>query len=164
MPNHQYPNEQIGMQTTEAMNMDALPTREVVPHTPPLAENVAHTETEPETVETRKEEARLVKYTIGKVNDVMQWLSWVIEITLLVRFLFKLIGASPDNMFAIFLYSVTDVILIPFHGILPDLVIRQHVQAFEWATLVGMAMYGLLFLMIKRFLRIPISEPEENVK
>ena len=164
MPNNPYPNEQIGMQTTEVMKMDALPTREVVPLTPQLAENVAQTETEAETVETRKEEARLVKYTIGKVNDVMQWLAWVIEITLLVRFLFKLIGASPDNMFAIFLYSVTDVILIPFHGILPDLVIRPNIQAFEWATLVGMAIYGLLFLMIKRFLRIAISEPEENAK
>ncbi len=162
MPNNPDPNEQMARQTTEAMKMDALPTREVVPYTPPLAENVAQTEAD--TVETRKEEARLVKYTIGKVNDVIQWLAWVIEITLLVRFLFKLIGASPDNMFAIFLYSVTEVILIPFHGILPDLVIRANVQAFEWATLIAMAMYGLLFLMIKRFLRIPISEPEENAK
>jgi uncharacterized protein YggT (Ycf19 family) len=160
MPNNPSSNEQ----TTEVIpQLDALPTRESVPNTPAISESVARIERENEAAEAHKEDARLVKYAIGKINDVVQWLAMVVEISLLVRFLLKLAGATPSNMFASFLYAVTDVILIPFHGILPDIVFRPNQQAFEWATLIAMGMYGLLFYFFRRFLRIPISEPEGGV-
>ncbi len=104
-------------------------------------------------------EARTVKFAIGKLNDFLQWFIVVLEITLLIRFLFKLIGANPDNIFAAFLYALTDIVLYPFSNLLGAPSLHQN-QAFEWSTLIAMLIYWLVFYAIRRFLSILISEPE----
>ncbi len=110
--------------------------------------------------ELRQEEARTFRYAIGKLNDFLQWFIMVLEITLIIRFVLKLIGADPANLFAAFLYALTDIILFPFSTIVHAPSIRTN-QAFEWSTLIAMIIYWLIFWAIRRFLRILISSPEE---
>ncbi len=117
-------------------------------------------EEEGEGVEAR-EEARTVKFAIGKLNDFLHWFIVVLEITLLIRFLFKLIGANPANVFAAFLYALTDIVLYPFSNLIGSPSLHQN-QAFEWSTLIAMLIYWLVFFAIRKFLAILISEPEPS--
>lgn len=106
---------------------------------------------------TRQEEARTVRYAIDKLVDFLRWFATVLEVVLAIRFIFKLIGADPTNLFAGFLYALTDIILSPFSTIVRTPSLRTN-QAFEWSTLIAMVIYWLLFWAIMRLLRI-ISSP-----
>jgi hypothetical protein len=125
---------------------------------PAASDERGGTEEDGEVIEAR-EEARTVKFAIGKLNDFLQWFIVVLEITLLLRFLFKLIGANPDNIFAAFLYALTDIVLYPFSNLVGAPSLHQN-QAFEWSTLIAMLIYWLVFFAIRKFLSILISEPE----
>ena len=82
------------------------------------------------------------------------------ETILALRFVLKMFGANPENLFASFVFALTDILLAPFTGIVPPISIHPN-QAFEIATLIAMAVYFMLFYALKRFLRILISSPEE---
>ncbi|MBV9614788.1 MAG: YggT family protein [Ktedonobacteraceae bacterium] len=166
MSNNPYPDEPHA-QTAGALprsdRMEDLPLRaapasQVQP--PPLATNVSP---DGESEETRHEEALTVRYAIGKLNDFLQWFIAVLEVTLAIRFILMLIGADPNNLFAGFLYALTDIILFPFRTIVHSTSIHPPYEAFEWSTLIAMAIYALLFWAVGRFLRILISSPEEPV-
>lgn len=118
---------------------------------------------QPMTVDTEngsREDAFTVKFAIGKLNDYLQWFLMVMETILALRFILKMFGANPGNLFASFVFALTDILLTPFNGIVPPISIHPN-QAFEIATLIAMAVYFLLFYALKRFLRILISNPEE---
>jgi uncharacterized protein YggT (Ycf19 family) len=152
MPNDHDPDEPINAQTTEAIPpMEELQPKPV-PHTPLVNDAVASA-AELESIETRQGEARTAIFAIAKLNDFLLWLAVVLEITLLLRFFLKLIGANQSNVFAGFLYAFTDIILHPFSGIVGSLL------TFEWSTLIGMLVYGLIFYAVRRFLRILITNP-----
>ncbi len=141
--------------------MEDLPLKPVPPQapTPPTAD----TDIEREGAEARQEEARTIRYAIGKLNDFLQWFVVVLEITLVIRFFLKLIGAYHGNLFAGFLYALTDILLFPFAGIIRSPMSPQSDQAFEWSTLIAMIVYWLIFWAIRRFLLILISSPEEPI-
>lgn len=141
--------------------MPDLPSKSGPPAVQPVAPLPAAEFQEAENAETRQEEARTVRYAIGKLNDFLKWFIAVLEVTLAIRFLLRLIGADPTNLFAGFLYSFTDIILFPFKNIVPSPSIHPPYQAFEWSTLIAMAIYALVFWAIRRFLSILISNPEE---
>lgn len=107
-----------------------------------------------------REDAFTVKFAIGKLNDYLQWFLMVMETILALRFVLKMFGANPENLFASFVFALTDILLAPFTGIVPPISIHPN-QAFEIATLIAMAVYFMLFYALKRFLRILISSPEE---
>lgn len=116
-----------------------------------------------ESVEERQEEALTIKFAIGKLNDYLQWFLWVLETMLILRFILKMFGADPGNLFAGFLYALTDIILVPFHNIVPSPKLNPN-QAFEFSTLIAGAIYFLVFYALRRFLHILISNPEEPVE
>ena len=136
--------------------MEDLPLKPVPPQgpTPP----VVNAEPDLESAEARQEEARTIRYAIGKLNDFLHWFVVVLEITLAIRFFLKLIIADPHNLFAGFLYALTDILLFPFAGI-----IRWPTPPFEWSTLIAMLVYWLIFWAIRRFLLILVSSPEEPI-
>ncbi len=155
MPTNSYPDEPRPIQPAEMLSpMEDLPLKTV--SSVPASPNT-NTDPEIESAEARQEEARTIRYAIGKLNDFLQWFAVVLEITLLIRFFLKLIGADPHNLFAGFLYALTDILLFPFAGILPWAV------QFEWSTLIAIIVYWLIFWAIRRFLLILISSPEEGV-
>ena len=160
MRNDPFPNDPASAQPTEMVPpMEDIPKRQPRPQTPPA--QVVDTTTEVDLVETRQEEARTVRYAISKLNDFLQWFMAVLEVTLAIRFLLKLIGADPMNLFAGFLFALTDIILFPFSSIVHSPSIHPPNQAFEWSTLIAMAIYWLVFWAIRRFLHILITGPEE---
>ena len=104
------------------------------------------------------------RYIIAKVIDYITWAILVLEAIFLLRFLLKLLGADPNNQFAQFLYNLTGFFLYPFAGIVPSGKFGTNViHIFEWSTLIGMLVYGLLFWILKYFLRTAISSPEEPI-
>ena len=167
--NNLFPDETIGSQPTEPYPpMEELPRRPLPPQqpgsTPPVAGNPIQASEVAESAVTRQEEALTVKYAIGKLNEFLRWFLTVLEVTLLLRFILKLIGADPANLFAGFLYALTDIVLYPFLGIVKSPSIHPPNQSFEFSTLIGMTVYFLLFYALRRFLHILISGPEEPVE
>ncbi len=167
--NNLFPDETIGSQPTEPSPlMEELPRRPPPPQqpgsTPPVAGNLTQAPESAESPVTRQEEALTIKFAIGKLNDYLLWFLTVLEVTLLLRFILKLIGADPTNLFAGFLYALTDILLYPFLGIVKSPSIHPPNQSFEFSTLIGMTVYFLVFYALRRFLRILISGPEEPVE
>lgn len=163
MHNNPFSSEEpIGSQPTEVVSREGMPDlpRKQSPQPAITHPGTHETDIEVENAEARQEEARTVRYAIGKLNDFLQWFIAVLEVTLAIRFLLKLIGADPGNLFAGFLYALTDIILFPFSGIVPSPSVHLD-QAFEWSTLIAMIVYALVFWAIRRFLSILITSPEE---
>ena len=131
--------------------MEGLQPR-VVQSSPPANE----THQDIDSAEIRLEEARTVRYAIGKLNDFLQWFLIVLEVMLAIRVFFKLIGASESNLFAGLLYSLTDIVLFPFAKIVST------DPRFAADALIAMIIYWLLFIAIRRFLHILITGPEET--
>ena len=121
----------------------------------------------PPTVErtaTEQENAYTFAYAIGKLMDFLGWVLLVLEVLLLLRFLFKLIGADPTNPFASFLYTLTGVFLYIFRGIVADVTFGTNGHlVFEWSTLIAMLVYGLIFWLLRLFLYTIISRPKEPI-
>lgn len=114
--------------------------------------------------ETRdREDALTIKFAIGKLNDYLQWFLMVLESILAIRFLLRMFGADPNNLFARFIFALTDILLVPFNNILPNVSLHTN-QAFEFSTIFAAAIYFLIFFALKRFLHILISNPEEPVE
>ena len=104
------------------------------------------------------------KYAIGKIIDFIRWFIVALELFFLLRFVLELIGADPQNPFAEFLYSLTGFFLYPFLGIVPNTHLGTKGIAFiDWSTLIGMAVYGIVYLILRLFLRTTISRPEEPI-
>ena len=159
------PNPYSNDPTISAPDMEPLlpkPALNPTPQPPPSVDSGDETIQEEENagIEAR-EEARTVKFAIGKLNDFLHWFIVVLEITLLIRFLFRLIGANPANVFAAFLYALTDIVLYPFSNLVGAPSLHTD-QAFEWSTLIAMLIYWLVFFAIRKFLSILITEPEPS--
>ena len=102
-----------------------------------------------------------LKYTIGKIIDFIRWFIVALELLFLLRFVLELIGADPNNPFAQFLYKFTGFFLYPFLGIVPNTQLGTKGAFIDWSTLIGMAVYGILYWILRLFLRTTVSRPEE---
>ena len=111
-----------------------------------------------------QEKAQGRKYSIAKFMDYLQWLLVALEMLFLLRFILMLIGADPNNPFDIFLYTLTGFFLSPFEGIVPSTKLGTGHAVIEWSTLVGMAVYAVLFYLLKLLLHTTISRPEEPIE
>ncbi len=164
MRNNPYPDEP----TDVIPPMADLPPRAMPTQMPQSPQNQVIIEEQQKAIE-RQEEDRTVRFIIGKVRDYIQWVAVVFEVLLLIEFIFRLIGASPSNIFAAILYALTEnAILIPFNNLVynPPLCtqLATCVRYFEWTTLIAMAIYALIFWLIKSFVRLLVSSPEEPVE
>lgn len=107
-------------------------------------------------------EGQASKYAIGKIIDFIRWFIVALELFFLLRFVLELIGADPLNPFAQFLYALTGFFLYPFLGIVPNTHLGTRGNAFiDWSTLIGMAVYGIVYMILRLFLRTTISRPQE---
>ena len=104
------------------------------------------------------------KFAIGKIIDYIRWIIVALELLFLLRFVLELIGADPNNPFAQFLYKFTGFFLYPFLGIVPNTPIGTNGAFIDWSTLIGMAVYGILYWILRLFLRTTVSRPEEPIE
>src|SRR6266849_2692929 len=77
------------------------------------------------------------------ITSVVYFLLGVLEVILLLRFLFRLLGANRFNGFVSFLYALSHVFVAPFNGIFNDQALGSH-SVFEISTLIAMLIYALL--------------------
>ena len=175
-PSNPFPEEMIRTQPSEAYPpMEELPLKPQSPQyaVQPSPQAPTGMSTQPqqaapleggESPITGREEALTIKFAIGKLNDYLLWFLMVLEVTLLIEFFLKLIGAAQNNLFAGFMYALTVIPLYPFDGIVPSTKLGNGGAVIEWSTLIAMAVYFLVFYALRRFLTILISGPEEPVE
>jgi hypothetical protein len=77
------------------------------------------------------------------ITRVTYFLLGVLEILLLLRFFFRLLGANQDNGFIMFLYNLSHVFVVAFNGIFNDQTLGRN-GVFEVSTLIAMIIYALL--------------------
>ena len=102
MHNNPYPDEPKRVRPTDVLSQRPPAMEDLPPKPAPPQPAAAPIEMLPvvESVE-RQEEARTVRYAISKLNDFLQWFLVVMEVTLIIRFFFLLIGAQHSNLFAV---------------------------------------------------------------
>ena len=161
MRNSPYPNDPINTQITDIIPpLPDLPAKKPVQQAPqPIPESSGR----PADVEGEKIQqepaGQTIELVLGKVNDFLQWFAIVVELTLGLRFFFKLIGASPNNIFASFIYALTNVLLLPFNNLINNPSLHSN-QAFEWTTLIAMGIYAVIFWLLRKLIRISYTPPK----
>ncbi len=157
-----YPNDPFERPTE--VNPPVVPPQPGSPNISPYRENVVRPAPDVERAAAERERAYTFAYGIGKFIDYLRWVLLVLEVTLLLRFLFKLIGADPTNPFAAFLYNLSDIFLFMFKGIVTNFRFAANgTHVFEWTTLIGMVVYALIYWVLRLLLRTVISRPQEPV-
>src|SRR5260370_35528335 len=91
-----------------------------------------------------------------RITRVTYFLLGVLEVILLLRFLFRLLGANQGNDFVMFLYSLSHVFVVAFNGIFNDPAFGN--SDFETSTLIALVGYALLDLDILSFVSV-VSAP-----
>lgn len=81
------------------------------------------------------------------VKGLTNFFIGIVEVFLGVRFLFRLLGANPNNGFVSWLYDVSGQLLEPFRGIFPVEAVEPG-YVLEFSTLFAMVAYGLLGFLV----------------
>lgn len=77
------------------------------------------------------------------ISAVTYFLLSVLEVILLLRLIFRLLGANPYNGFISFLYDLSHIFVAPFNNIFNDQTIGR-AGVFEISTLIAMLVYALI--------------------
>ena len=101
------------------------------------------------------------RVTSFKVTQLIWWVLGLLEALLGLRFLFKLIGANPNNPFAIFLYELTDFFVRPFATLTGTPTAGNMV--FEFSTLITMIVYALVGWGLERLFNVIFYRPRGPV-
>jgi hypothetical protein len=101
------------------------------------------------------EEAR--RRQIEKINQVIWYVTGVLEALIGMRVVLRLMAANPQAGFARFIYGITSVFLAPFMGLTPTPTFNG--SALELWALIGMLVYVLLALGTIKLIRILFLEP-----
>lgn len=82
------------------------------------------------------------KKRIFRFNQVVWYILVFIEVLLVFRIVFKMVGANPASGFVSLIYSITDLMVVPFQGI-----IGTYTNAgayFDWAAIIAGIVYALV--------------------
>jgi hypothetical protein len=86
------------------------------------------------------------------------WLALgLVEALIAMRIMLKLIGANPDSMFAVFIYGVSNIFLLPFAGLVGNL--ASGGMVLEITSIIAMLVYALLFWALERIVRVIFYRP-----
>src|SRR5436190_2334146 len=80
-----------------------------------------------------------IRYWIARIT---YFVLGVLEVILLLRLIFRLLGANESSDFVMFLYNLSHIFVAPFNGIFNDQALGRSV--FEISTLVAMLVYALI--------------------
>lgn len=100
------------------------------------------------------------KKTIFRAYQLIWYVLGVMEVLLAFRFMLRMVGANALSGFVMFVYNVTNPLVIPFQGIVRDYVYITGV--IEWATVIAAFVYAILaWGIIYLFQLIKPVTPEE---
>lgn len=152
MRNNPYPNDPINTQITDIIPpLPDLPTKTVQQAPQSIPESSGRSEDEEGEKILQEPAGQTLTLVFGKVNDFLQWFSIFVEVTLGLRFFLNLIGASPNNFFASFIYALTNVFLLPFNNLIKNP---------NGTTLIAMGIYAVIFWLLRRLIRISYTPPK----
>lgn len=80
---------------------------------------------------------------LNRTNQIIYLLAGALEMLLVLRFVFRLLGADQANGIVNFLYNLSSPFIIAFNGIFSDYKIGTN-SVLELSTLIAMALYALL--------------------
>jgi hypothetical protein len=108
-------------------------------------------------------EQRIKNYVTAR--HVTYYVLGVIEVILGFRFLFRLLGANPNNPFVSFLYSLTSIFLTPFEGIFSEFISPglEAESVFEFHALIAMLVYAVIFWGIAALINLKIEREKIEV-
>ena len=97
-------------------------------------------------------------------TQIVWYLLGLLEIILAFRFVLKLLAANPTAGFSNFIYSVSFPFASPFLNVFR--ITRVEGSIFEWTTILGMLVYGLIAWGIVKlfFMSKSVSTPEAAAK
>jgi hypothetical protein len=98
-----------------------------------------------------------------KARKYVYYILGVLEVLFAIRLVFKLLGANPGSTFVTFIYSITEVFLLPFASIFRTTVVKgvETQAVLEPATIIGMIIYALAAWGINKL--IEINKKSKNV-
>ena len=150
------------MQQNPYPNERPIPNTSGAPYEQPLV-NDERAEYPP--AEAAYPTARDRVYRSGRIIGYIGWAIAVLDILLVLRFVLKLIGADPQNQFAMFLYSITGFFVYIFQGIVPNSVFGAGGRfVFEWSTIIAMIIYGILGWILISFFRTRVTPPQQYIQ
>lgn len=96
---------------------------------------------------------------------LVYYLFGAIDILLAFRFLFKLAGANNGSYFVTFIYTITNLLIMPFEGIFRRFSAQgvETTSVFEPAVIVAVIVYTVIAIGIVKFIRISSGE-EQSVE
>jgi uncharacterized membrane protein len=92
-----------------------------------------------------------------RLTNIIWTILSLLEISLGLRFVLKLIAANAKSGFAVFMYGITAPFLVPFTALVGTPASGRVIL--EVTTLIAMAVYALLFWIIVRVLRVLADRP-----
>lgn len=99
------------------------------------------------------------------IRTVTYFVLSVLEIILLLRLFFRLLGANQDNAFITFLYNLSHIFVAAFNGIFNDQTLGRS-GVFEVSTIIAMIVYALIawgIVSLGRVLFAPIMTGHQSV-
>jgi hypothetical protein len=106
---------------------------------------------------TEREPERERRIFTFKATQLIWLFLGVLEALLALRILLKLMAANPGNAFAAFLYSITDLFLLPFVGLVGTPTAGGMVL--ELSSIIAMVVYGLVGLGLERLVWVIFYRP-----
>jgi hypothetical protein len=110
-----------------------------------------------ELLRLEEEERRLEKLqrqqTIDRFVQGIYYLGGALATLLTLRFLLRLFGANPDNLFASFILDLSSPFISPFANLFKNPQIGSG-ASFEITTLISIAIYSLLVWLVVRLINI----------
>ncbi len=97
-----------------------------------------------------------------KAVNIVYYIAGVIEVLLVLRFLFRLFAANPNSGFVVFVDSVSAPFMAPFNMIFPTSAVGK--GGFEWPILLAMAIYLIIAFGIVQLINVIVARaPQEEM-
>jgi hypothetical protein len=161
-PNYQPPNAPAYEREREIYNDQTVPTSAQVQRETYNTAPSEQVQSDSQYVEDRNLSRANMRYWIA---TTVYFLLGVLVAILLLRFVFRMLAANPDNSFVMFLYSLSGVFVAPFNGIFNDQALGRG-SVFEISTLVAMLIYALIawgLIALGRVVFSPSLDDERHV-
>jgi hypothetical protein len=91
--------------------------------------------------------------SLNKMIQVIYYIEGIVMALLGLRFVLRMFGASAASSFVNFLYTITYPFVAPFFGMFQTS-LRYGTARLEFETLIGMAVYAILFWIIIGLMRV----------
>jgi len=109
-----------------------------------------------------REAGQASRVTIFKATQLIWLLFGILEAAIGLRVLFKLIAVNPANLFASFLYKVTDLFLFPFASLVRSP--ASGGMVLEVSSIIAMVVYLLVAWAVERIVYVLFYRPRGPVQ